>query len=115
MTAPDPRPADKDVDSGVAGDRWDWARLNRLQLGRYAEYFVKMEFTLFGFDVYSAEVDDRGIDFVIRRGHDQYYDVQVKSIRERGYVFLRKQSLSYGTTCWRHSSCSSAPSPLSFM
>jgi|SRR6266540_2501259 len=90
MTAPDPRPADKDVDSGVAGDRWDWARLNRLQLGRYAEYFVKMEFTLFGFDVYSAEVDDRGIDFVIRRGHDQYYDVQVKSIRERGYVFFEK-------------------------
>jgi hypothetical protein len=44
-----------------------------------------MEFTLYGFDVYTAEVDDKGIDFVIRkerrRGTDiefVYYDVQVK-------------------------------------
>src|SRR6266498_5556501 len=91
MTAPDPRPADKDVDSGVAGDRWDWARLNRLQLGRYAEYFVKMEFTLFGFDVYSAEVDDKGIDFVIRKDNDRYHDIQVKSVRGLNYIFFRKE------------------------
>ena len=71
-------------------DRYDWTRLNKLQLGRYAEYFVKMEFTLFGFDVYTAEVDDRGIDFVIRKGPDRYYDVQVKSIRNSGYVFFQK-------------------------
>ena len=71
-------------------DRYDWTRLNKLQLGRYAEYFVKMEFTLFGFDVYTAEVDDRGIDFVIRKGPDRYYDVQVKSIRNSGYVFFHK-------------------------
>ncbi len=41
---------------------YDWGKLNHLQLGRYAEYFVKMEFTRHGFDVYSAEVDDKGID-----------------------------------------------------
>lgn len=27
-------------------DRYDWSRLNHLQLCRYAEYFTKMEFTL---------------------------------------------------------------------
>jgi len=59
-------------------------------LGRYAEYFVKMEFTLFGFDVYAAEVDDRGIDFVIRKGDNSYYDVQVKSVRRLNYIFFPK-------------------------
>lgn len=70
-------------------NRYDWKRLNRLQLGKYAEYFVKMEFTLFGFEVYSAEVDDRGIDFVVRRD-GRYFDVQVKSARGFNYIFLSK-------------------------
>lgn len=72
--------------------RYDWAKLSGLQLGRYAEYFAKMEFTLFGFDVYTAEVDDKGIDFVIRRGNDRHYDVQVKSVTaDKGaYIFLPK-------------------------
>jgi hypothetical protein len=43
-------------------------RLTSLQVGRYAEYFVKMQFVLLGCDVYAAEVDERGIDFVLRRG-----------------------------------------------
>jgi len=71
-------------------ERYHWDRLNHLQLGRYAEYFAKMEFTLYGFDVYTAEVDDRGIDFVIRRDTDRYYDVQVKSVRNLNYIFFRK-------------------------
>jgi len=62
-------------------DKYNWGRLNHLQLGKYAEYFVKMEFTLFGFEVYDSEVDDRGIDFVVRKDENNYYDVQVKSIQ----------------------------------
>jgi hypothetical protein len=50
-----------------------------------------MEFTLYGFDVYQAEVDDKGIDFVIRKGQDRYYDIQVKSVRSFNYVFFRKE------------------------
>jgi hypothetical protein len=46
--------------------RYDWARLNKLQVGKYAEYFVKMEFTMIGFEVYTTEVDYRCIDFVAR-------------------------------------------------
>lgn len=64
-----------------ATERYNWQRLNTLQVGRYAEYFVKMEFTLFGFDVYTTEVDYHGIDFVIRKDPDRYFDVQAKSVR----------------------------------
>ena len=71
-------------------DRLDWSHLNHLQLGRYAEYFVKMELTLFGFEVYSSEVDDRCIDFIARRGGGPFYEVQVKSVRGYNYVFIPK-------------------------
>ena len=71
-------------------ERYDWSRLNSLQIGRYAEYFVKMEFTLYGFDVYTSEVDDRGIDFVIRKAQDRYYDIQVKSVYKAKYIFFPK-------------------------
>jgi hypothetical protein len=68
----------------------DWSRLNHMQIGRYAEYLTKMQFVLIGLDVYTAEVDDRGIDFVVRQEPDRYWDVQVKSVRKLNYVFMRK-------------------------
>jgi len=42
------------------------------------------------FDVYGAEVDDKGIDFVVRRDPAAYFDIQVKSLRGLGYVFFPK-------------------------
>ena len=75
-------------------DRHSWSRLTPLQVGRYAEYFAKMEFTLYGFDVYSTEVDDKGIDFVIRRSEERYYDVQVKSSRNANYIFFAKSKFA---------------------
>ncbi len=45
-----------------------------------------------GFQVYSAEVDDRGIDFVARRGDGGFFEVQVKSLREKGYMFIPKSN-----------------------
>ena len=71
-------------------EKYNWNRLNHLQLGRYAEYLAKMEFTLYGFDVYTVEVDDRGIDFVVRLSNSRYYDIQVKSIRDLNYIFFPK-------------------------
>lgn len=62
-------------------EKYNWSQLHRMRLGRYAEYFAKMEFTQFNFDVYTSEVDNRGIDFVIRKDKATYYDVQVKSAR----------------------------------
>ena len=69
---------------------YDWARLNHLQIGRYAEYYVKMAVTLHAYEVYTAEVDDHGIDFIMRRGRSSFLEVQVKSVRDLGYIFLTK-------------------------
>jgi len=69
----------------------NWSKLSHLQLGKYGEYFAKMEFTKAGFDVYTSEVDDKGIDFVIRKNDSEHYDIQVKSVRNYNYVFMRKE------------------------
>jgi hypothetical protein len=39
-------------------------------------------------------VDDKGIDFVIRKHESQYYDVQVKSARKLSYIFLPKEKFA---------------------
>jgi hypothetical protein len=70
--------------------RYSWGRLSGQQVGRFAEYFVKMEFALYGFEIYTAEVDDRGIDFVARYRTGTFYEVQVKSVRDTKYVFMEK-------------------------
>lgn len=41
-------------------------KLARLQLGRYGEYYVKMDFARHAFDGYMPELDYRRIDFLIR-------------------------------------------------
>jgi hypothetical protein len=83
----------------MLSNTYNWAKLSRLQIGKYAEYFVKMEFILSKCDVYSSEVDQHGIDFVIRTEQCKHYDVQVKSFRQipgKGtpYVFLRKDKFN---------------------
>lgn len=74
----------------VRMSRYQWSRLNNQQVGAYTEYFVKMELTMHGFQVYSTEVDDRGIDFVARHESGPFLEVQVKSLRSMGYVFMQK-------------------------
>lgn len=71
--------------------RYKWSNLTPLQVGRYAEYYTMMEFTMFGFDVYTSEVDDKGIDFIVRKDSNTYYDVQVKSVRNLNYTFMQKK------------------------
>jgi hypothetical protein len=75
---------------------YDWNKLNHLQIGKYAEYLTKMELTAYGCDVYSSEIDDKGIDFVVRQDAQHYYDIQVKSARlpNTSYVFIQKAKFS---------------------
>jgi hypothetical protein len=73
-------------------ERYSWSELTHLQIGRFGEYFVKMEFALYGFEIYTSEVDDRGIDFVARHGGGRFYEVQVKSVRNTNYVCMLKDS-----------------------
>ena len=70
----------------------NWSQLNHLQVGQYAEYFAKMIFTRYGFDVYTSEVDDKGIDFIVKSDGGNFYEMQVKSIRteKSSYVFQSK-------------------------
>lgn len=69
----------------------NWSMLNSLQLGRYAEYYAKMEFASHGLDVYTSEVDDHGIDFIIKTKSGRFLEIQVKSVRQTNYVFMQKE------------------------
>lgn len=68
----------------------NWSDLNPLQMGRYAEYFAKMEFASYGLEVYTTEVDDHGIDFIVKDKKGRFCEIQVKSKTEKGYVFMQK-------------------------
>ena len=71
-----------------------WSELSPLQLGRYAEYYAKMEFASYGYEVYNSEVDDHGVDFVVKVPETaKFYEVQVKSVRDYGYVFISKSKM----------------------
>lgn len=69
-----------------------WEKLNHLQVGRSAEYLVRMSFAVYGFEVYSPEVDDHGIDLIVRRSSGPFLEVQVKSVRGFEYVFFPKSN-----------------------
>ncbi len=82
----------RDGTQGFPMQKYEWSKLeNKLQIGKYAEYFVMMELTRYGFQVYRTEVDDRGIDFVCRYEYGPFIEVQVKSVRgDVGYIFMEK-------------------------
>jgi len=73
-------------------EKYIWSKLKHTQIGKYAEYYVKMEFTKYGLDVYSSEIDDKGIDFIVKNNSNRYFDIQVKSIRtgRTNYVYIPK-------------------------
>ena len=74
-----------------------WSKLTTLQLGQYAEYMAKMRMVQAGWEVYTSEIDDRGIDFLVRTGPGRCLEVQVKSVRlnpgASTYVYFRKEPL----------------------
>ena len=85
----------------------NWSELNHLQLGRYGEYYAMMEFASYGYEVYASEVDDHGVDFIAKLpGENKFYEVQVKSVRDYGYVYMAKSKmpeLSVGRlVCYLH-------------
>ena len=82
-----------------------WSELSKMQLGRFAEHYATMEFVSYGYDVYSAEVDDKGIDFIIKI-NTEYYEVQVKSARNFNYTCVMKDKMDiedkYRLVCLLH-------------
>lgn len=75
-------------------ERYRWSALTNQQVGAFVEYFVKMELTMFAFQVYGTEVDDRGVDFIAQFGDGPFLKIQVKSVRGTGYVFMEKSKFS---------------------
>ena len=71
--------------------------IGKLQIGKWGEYLFAMQFMRMNLDVYAPLVDDRGIDFVLRKAEPlSYWEVQVKSVRltqrrPYSYVFFRKK------------------------
>ncbi len=61
-----------------------------LHLGRAGELLVTSEFIKSGLDVFSSEVDDKGIDLVLKNAKGEYFDIQVKATNQN-YVFMRKE------------------------
>jgi hypothetical protein len=68
----------------------EWNKLNRLQKGSFGEQYAKMLFTKYGAEVYSSDVDDRGIDFVARFPNSEFYDVQVKTVMDMNLAYINK-------------------------
>jgi hypothetical protein len=87
---PGPKAADLAQMATLSHRTRPWASLNRLQLGRFAEYFVTIALVRSGLDVYTPAIDDRGIDLVARIRSGQYLEIQVKATRGLNYVYLRK-------------------------
>ncbi len=82
----------EDADWIKHAKRTKWSDRTKHQIGAYTEYFVKMELTRYGFEVYTPEVDDHGIDFIARHGRrGPFIEIQVKGVRKPGYVFMRKE------------------------
>ena len=83
-----------------------WSELSPLQLGKYGEYYAKMEFASYGWDIYTSEVDDYGVDFVARDTKTgEFFEVQVKSTRPGGYAFIYKDKISldrHHLVCFLH-------------
>lgn len=79
-----------------------WKKLNSKQLGQYAEYYAKMEFTSYGYDVYTSEIDDHGVDFLARNIQtEEIYKVQVKSLLRGSYTFVKKKiKLNWMNIIW---------------
>lgn len=72
----------------------DWEKLTPLQLGKFGEYYAKMEFASYGYDVYTSEVDDHGVDFIAKdKRTGIFYEVQVKSLYKSNYSYIDKRKL----------------------
>ena len=80
---------------------WSRAELTPQRLGTFCEYYAKMTLASYGLRIYTAEVDDHGIDFVAET-KGGFLKFQVKAVRgTSGYVFMRREhfDVSDGSLC----------------
>jgi hypothetical protein len=73
---------------------YDWSKLSKLQMGKVAEQFAKLEFVINGFEVFTPHLDHRGVDFVVSSNGGPYFEVQVKSSRGLNYICFAKHKFT---------------------
>ena len=71
--------------------RYDWHRLTRRQIDKYGEYFLKMELTLCGLDLYSPEIDAPETSILVRIGPGAFHEIQVKTVRGFKSLIFEKE------------------------
>jgi hypothetical protein len=58
-----------------------------------------MEFASYGYEVYTPEVDDHGVDFVAKAPDTSvYYEIQVKNCRKVKYIYETKEKMPLSNT-----------------
>jgi hypothetical protein len=72
--------------------KFELSNLKTLQKGKLGEYLAKVALTGYGLDVYTSEVDDKGIDYIVRINERKYLDIQVKTVHKSNYVFILKSA-----------------------
>lgn len=72
---------------------WSRSSLTRQKLGTFCEYYAKMTLASYGLDIYTAEVDDHGIDFVAE-GKNGFLKFQVKSSRSFNQVTVEQEKFN---------------------
>ena len=71
--------------------RWSKESLTTQKLGAFGEHYAKMLLASYGMSIYSADVDDHGIDFVAEN-KSGFLKFQVKTVREgTSYVYMLKK------------------------
>lgn len=70
-----------------------WSEFNRQQLGRYGELFAMMEYMSYGYEIYTPEVDDHGVDFLAIGSDGVPLAIQVKSVRNFNYTYVQKNKI----------------------
>lgn len=70
--------------------QWSRKTLTPQKLGTFCEYYAKMILASYGASVYTSEVDDHGIDFVLETPKGRFKKIQVKSVRleTTKYVYM---------------------------
>lgn len=68
-------------------------KITHLDTGRIGELLGKAKFIEYGFDVYSSEVDNKGIDFVVFNKNREYFEIQVKTT-SKNWVFMKENTFN---------------------
>jgi hypothetical protein len=74
--------------------RYDWHRLTRPQKDKYGEYYLKMELTMWGLDIFASEIATAGADLLVRIDPTLHYEVHTRTVRGFRSVLFDKEHFS---------------------